>query len=430
MSSISVKGLGKAYKQYANRWSKLADWVLPWGGPRYTPKWILQDVSFEVARGEAVGIVGVNGAGKSTLLKMITGTTQPTTGSVQVNGRVAALLELGMGFHPEFTGRQNVMLTGQMLGHSAQEMEALMPSIEKFADIGSYIDEPIRVYSSGMQARLAFSVATCSQPDILIVDEALSVGDIAFQAKCMQRMNQLLEAGVTILFVSHALNQIRQFCQKAAYIKDGRLRAYGPASEVSDLYQNDLVSGGHIDEPAPGPTAGAPSLAPMKASTQRDPDLRKYSVASDAGSLDLEFMWFKVFDAAGRPVSVCRKDDELTFRACITANKAVPAGAAVGLLIADKSGYHLFACNTNYYDVFLPAMQAGESILVSWSFKMPLVAGELRIDSGIKPDPFSGEFYDRVFCIQTLTLATSPALLKKNFGGYLYVDADVKVDKI
>ncbi|MES3023509.1 MAG: ATP-binding cassette domain-containing protein, partial [Pseudomonadota bacterium] len=177
MGAIHVSGLGKAYKQYRSQAARVAEWVLPFAGPRHKLKWVLRDINFQVAAGESVGLIGINGAGKSTLLKLITGTTQPTTGSVATSGQVAALLELGMGFHPDFSGRQNVLMAGQLLGLSNPDIASLMPHIEAFADIGDYLDQPVRVYSSGMQMRLAFSVATARRPDVLIVDEALSVGD-------------------------------------------------------------------------------------------------------------------------------------------------------------------------------------------------------------------------------------------------------------
>src|SRR3990167_4186577 len=183
MGSIRVSQLCKAYKQYPTRWSRLAEWLIPFSAPRHQLTWVLQDVSFQVKPGEALGIIGVNGAGKSTLLKMITGTTQPNAGHIQIEGRVAALLELGMGFHPDFSGRQNVFMAGQMPGLRVGEKHALMPEIEAFAEIGEYIDHPVRTYSSGMQMRLAFSVATARRPDVLIVHEALSVGDAYFQHK-------------------------------------------------------------------------------------------------------------------------------------------------------------------------------------------------------------------------------------------------------
>lgn len=181
MGSITVSNLGKAYKQYPNRWSRLREWLTPGQASYHHTKWVLQGINFALQPGEAVGIIGINGAGKSTLLKLITGTTLPTTGSVNITGRMAAMLELGMGFHPDFTGRQNAFMAGQLLGIPSQDMVRLMPDIEAFAEVGDYIDQPVRVYSSGMQMRLAFSVATAIRPDILIVDEALSVGDAYFQ---------------------------------------------------------------------------------------------------------------------------------------------------------------------------------------------------------------------------------------------------------
>jgi lipopolysaccharide transport system ATP-binding protein len=428
MGSIIVTNLGKAYKQYPNRWSRLVEWVNPLSKPRHHLHWVLQDINFTVQPGEAVGILGVNGAGKSTLLKLITGTTQPTTGHVHMTGRVAALLELGMGFHPDFTGRQNVLMAGQLLGYSTEEIANHMAEVEFFADIGEYFDKPVRVYSSGMQARVAFSTATMSRPDILIIDEALSVGDMAFQAKCMLRMNGLLEAGTTILFVSHALNQIRQFCSKALYIAGGHIKSYGPADKVCDEYQNDLVlrpvQTAPLSPSSSGPTTDNTPLT-------RDQDLRKHSPAGLAGgTLDLEFMWFKAFDEEGKQTTFCKQGQKLHFRTCIRANKDVPAGAAVGLLIADKNGYHIFACNTNYYDKFLPEMKIGEYTFVEWTFRMPLALGQFRVDSGIKPEPFSEIFYDRVFCLTTLEVLPDITLLKRNFGGYLYVDVDIAISKI
>ena len=190
---LTLRNLGKSYKQYPSKFSRLIEWVLPFCGIRHTKKWVIRDISFDIKKGETIGIIGVNGAGKSTLLKIITGTTQPSEGEVICNGRIAALLELGMGFHPDFTGRQNVYMAGQLLGLNTDTISELMGEILDFADIGEYVDMPTRVYSSGMQVRLAFSIATAVRPDILIVDEALSVGDVAFQAKCFRRINDFKE---------------------------------------------------------------------------------------------------------------------------------------------------------------------------------------------------------------------------------------------
>ena len=430
MGAIKVTGLGKAYKQYPSRWSRVFEWMDPRGRPHHRLAWVLQDVSFEIKPGEAIGVIGVNGAGKSTLLKMITVTTQPTTGNVQVTGRVAALLELGMGFHPDFTGRQNVFMAGQLSGLSEDEIKSLIPAIEAFADVGEYFDKPIRIYSSGMQARVAFAAATAITPDILIVDEALSVGDMAFQAKCMHRMQTLLEQGTTVLFVSHALNQVRQFCSKALYLSDGHLKAWGPADEVCDLYQNDLTGASTYEESRKNTEH---DVEESRYDNERNPDLRKNSVGgAGGGTLGLEFLNFRVLDGRNAVTSACRTGETLKFQAVIQANGEIEPGACVGLLIADKSGYPLMACNTNYYDKFLPEMRAGDTAVVEWKVRIPFALGEFRVDIGLKPSPFSEVFYDRVFCAQVFSVIPDSTLLKRNFGGYLFeeVDVDMRVDSL
>jgi len=236
MGKITVESVGKAYKQYPTRWSRLAEWFMPGNKKYHKLKWVLEDISFAVNPGEALGIIGINGAGKSTLLKMITGTTQPTSGMIKLEGRVAAMLELGMGFHPDFTGRQNVIMSGQLLGYSLSEIYELMPAIEGFAEIGAYIDQPVRVYSSGMQMRLAFSVATAVRPDILIVDEALSVGDAYFQHKSFNRIREFNRDGTTLLIVSHDKQSIQSLCDKAILLNQGKLEMEGDPEAVMDYY--------------------------------------------------------------------------------------------------------------------------------------------------------------------------------------------------
>jgi len=240
MGSIIVNNVGKCYKYYTSKWHRVWEKLYPGNTERHTKKWVLKDISFEIGVGESVGIVGVNGAGKSTLLKLLTGTTQPTYGTIQVSGRVAALLELGMGFHPEFTGRQNVYMSGLMMGYSRDQMDELMPGIEQFADIGEYIDRPVRVYSSGMQMRLAFAVATASRPGILIVDEALSVGDSRFQAKCYARISDFKKQGTTLLLVSHSVGDIVRHCDRAIFLKDGAINMDGSARDVTNRYLDEL----------------------------------------------------------------------------------------------------------------------------------------------------------------------------------------------
>ncbi|CNF03519.1 ABC transporter ATP-binding protein [Yersinia frederiksenii] len=241
MGSILVSNVGKAYKQYPTRFSRLLEWISPRRIVKHTLVWVLKDINFSVRAGESIGIIGVNGAGKSTLLKLITGTARPTVGSIKITGRVAALLELGMGFHPDFTGRQNVFMSGQLLGLSTNQIENLMSEIEEFSEIGEYIDQPVRVYSSGMQMRLAFSVATAVRPDVLIVDEALSVGDAYFQHKSFERIREYRKQGTTLLLVSHDKAAIQSICDRAILLSKGSILMEGKPESVMDYYNAMLA---------------------------------------------------------------------------------------------------------------------------------------------------------------------------------------------
>lgn len=233
--SISVKGLSKCYEIYSNPRDRLKQFVLPMlqrlAGRRFKQYfrefWALKELSFEIRKGETVGIIGSNGAGKSTLLQILCGTLTPSDGEVQISGRVAALLELGAGFSAEFTGRENVYLNAGVLGLTNQEIESRFKKIIEFADIGDFLDRPVKTYSSGMYVRLAFSVVIHVDADILIVDEALAVGDIAFQAKCMMALRGLMDAGVTVLFVSHDISSVRNLCKKVLWLDGGKLKAMG-----------------------------------------------------------------------------------------------------------------------------------------------------------------------------------------------------------
>ncbi|WP_251864301.1 ABC transporter ATP-binding protein [Achromobacter sp. Marseille-Q4962] len=246
--SIHVENLGKRYSAYAKPQDRLKEAI--WGRvsnalgrtPRSMAQdfWALSDVSFDVRKGETVGIVGRNGSGKSTLLQMICGTVTPSQGSIQTHGRVAALLELGAGFNPEFTGRENVYLNASLLGLTHEQIDARFDRIAGFADIGEFIESPVKKYSSGMFARLAFSVAIHTEPDILIVDEILAVGDAAFQRRCLKKFYEIRDAGCTILFVSHDQYQVKSICQRALYLERGKQKAFGPAGRVIDQYTIDM----------------------------------------------------------------------------------------------------------------------------------------------------------------------------------------------
>lgn len=234
--AISVSGVSKRYRVFENQRSRLIHALLPNYTKGMQEIWALKDISFEINRGDAVAIIGRNGGGKSTLLEILTGTLMPTTGTVKVNGRVSALLELGSGFKPEYSGRDNVILNGLLLGLSKDEILARFHEIESFAEIGAAIDRPVKTYSSGMLMRLAFAVQVLCEPDILIVDEALSVGDYFFQQKCFGRLRKMRDNGLTLLFVSHDMNTVRDLCTKAIYLSKGNMERWGDSKEVVRLY--------------------------------------------------------------------------------------------------------------------------------------------------------------------------------------------------
>ncbi len=236
---LQVEGVGKSYRVWGSEWLRVANWFgLP--AQPLEEHWVLRNVSFSIMPGESVGVVGRNGAGKSTLLKLITGTVQPTEGRIVRGGRIAAILELGMGFNPELSGRENARHSAGLMGYSLQQIDNVISEVEDFSEIGEYFDEPVRTYSSGMQVRVAFAVATAFRPDILIVDEALSVGDAYFQAKCFRRIQEFKDHGTTLILVSHAVGDIVKHCDRVLFIKDGGVHADGPAREVSNLYLDEL----------------------------------------------------------------------------------------------------------------------------------------------------------------------------------------------
>lgn len=235
MKLVDVQGLGKAYRSYRSEIYR----VLSWFGVPFKPveeQWVLREICFSISKGEAIGIVGQNGAGKSSLLKLITGTQLPTEGKVSVNGRIAAILELGMGFNPEFTGRQNAITGLGLMGFSQSEIEGVMPDLEDFAEVGDYFYQPVRTYSSGMQVRVAFAVATAFRPEILIVDEALSVGDTYFQHKGMNRIREFQDEGTALLIVSHDRNTVQALCDRAILLENGKMIRDGDPELVFDYY--------------------------------------------------------------------------------------------------------------------------------------------------------------------------------------------------
>jgi ABC-type polysaccharide/polyol phosphate transport system ATPase subunit len=239
-ATVEAEGLTKTYRSYATPWDRLLEGITR--RRRHREFHALEGVSFALPRGEGLALIGENGAGKSTLLKILAGITAPTGGAFKVSGKIASILELGSGFHPEFTGRQNIVLNAAMLGLTQEELGRKMPHIVAFSELGDFIDQPVKTYSTGMAMRLGFSIATQVEPDVLIVDEALSVGDGYFQKKCMDRLRVFVDSGGTLLFCSHAMYYVSAFCQRALWLRNGRVEALGPVSEVVRRYENFLVT--------------------------------------------------------------------------------------------------------------------------------------------------------------------------------------------
>ena len=362
MGTISVSHLGKAYKQYPTRWSRLAEWLIPFYPQRHTLKWILQDINFSVQPGEAVGIIGINGAGKSTLLKMITGTTVPTTGGVHMTGRVAAMLELGMGFHADFTGRQNVLMAGQLLGYSVEQIHALMPGIEAFAEIGSYIDEPVRVYSSGMQMRLAFSVATAVRPDILIVDEALSVGDAYFVHKSFDRIRQFREQGTTLLIVSHDKAAIQAVCDRAILLNNGRIAMEGSPEAVMDRY-NALIA----DKEA-------------RTIQQVTSDDGKVQTVSGSGEAIVDSV--QILDSSNQAIEVVSVGQAIQLKITVKTSASIPE-LVIGFMIKDRLGQIIFGTNTFHLDSVIHDLPADTTIQAVFRIPANLGPGTYSIATAL-----------------------------------------------
>ncbi|WP_090138274.1 ABC transporter ATP-binding protein [Limnohabitans sp. DM1] len=362
MGTIVVSNLGKAYKQYPNRWSRLLEWITPGQSKRHQLKWVLQGINFTVNAGEAVGIIGINGAGKSTLLKLITGTTQPTTGSVHMTGRVAAMLELGMGFHSDFTGRQNAFMAGQLLGMSTEDIARLMPEIEAFAEIGDYIDQPVRVYSSGMQMRLAFSLATAMRPDVLIVDEALSVGDAYFQHKSFDRIREFRKQGTTLLIVSHDKGAIQGICDRAILLNAGHLAMEGEPEAVMDYYNAMLAD--HQNQE-------------VKQEVREDGKVQTISGTGDAVVTAITLV-----DSQDRPLEVVDVGQPVRLRITVQANKAIER-LVLGYGIKDRLGQVIYGTNTHLKEQPIVDVSSGDKFHFEIAFPANLGPGTYSVQTAL-----------------------------------------------
>jgi lipopolysaccharide transport system ATP-binding protein len=376
--AIRVQNLSKCYQIYDTPRDRLKQFLLPRfrralskeHKQYYREFWALKDVSFEIKKGETVGIIGRNGSGKSTLLQIICGTLFPTNGSVQTNGRIAALLELGSGFNPEFTGRENVYLNGALLGLSKEEVDERFEAIASFADIGEFIEQPVKTYSSGMFVRLAFAIQANVDPEILIVDEALAVGDAYFVHRCMLRFNELQKSGATILFVSHDANSVRNLCSRAIWLVDGGIKQQGDSSEVVDVYLAHLF-GRQIVTTEPKSASNAKDV-----DREINPSLQMESsipnIDRRLGDQRCEIIGVGLYDEAMNRISSSLNNKVVTLRVTIQ-NHSLDSNTAlaVGYIFRNAKGQEIASTNSQIEKLNIKPIAKGNYLTIRMKITLP-----------------------------------------------------------
>jgi lipopolysaccharide transport system ATP-binding protein len=404
-AAVIVENVGKAYVKYRSELQRFARWF----GISVTPlaeQWAVRHVSFRVGRGESVGIIGQNGAGKSTILKMVTGTTRPTEGTITVDGRVSAL-ELGLGMNPELTGRENVVHSAGLMGMSQNRIHELLPAIENFAEIGKYFDQPMRTYSSGMGMRVAFSVATAIRPEILIVDEALAVGDTYFVHKCFQRIREFREAGTTLLIVSHDPTAIQTLCDRTILMEAGRMVLDGDPQEVFDYY-NALI-------------------ADKENTTIRTTRSAEGRMATESGSGEAVIEQLELLDAKGQPVEYVGVGQTVTLRARVRVKSHLNR-LVYGYMIRDRLGQPVFGTNTHHTDQASADLNSGDQVEFAAEFPMNLGPGSYSVSVALT----SGETHvEKNYQWRDLALVFTVANLDQpQFVGTAWVPPAIKVSTI
>jgi lipopolysaccharide transport system ATP-binding protein len=391
----------------------------------------LQDISFEVQKGESIGIVGRNGAGKSTLLQIIVGTLQPTTGSVTVNGRVAALLELGSGFNPEFTGRENVYLNAAILGFSRAEIDGKFDEITAFADIGEFIDQPVKTYSTGMMVRLAFAVAINVDAEILVVDEALAVGDFAFQHKCLAKFTELRSEGVTVLFVTHDLPAIQANCERAILLENGRMTAIGPAREVCDRFYQNMIEANAAHDRAQQLRASrqqAGAAAPAATANSNSSPLRQVQPSARWGRGAIEVAGWEMLDAQGTGSDVFFFRDKATIVMRLKAHQDIPR-CFPGFVVRDRNGYHLTGITNRTCGVELDNVKAGEEIELRFKTELLYRADNYSLLLNIAVDEYGRDFYDVCENVGNFSIVAEPDDRPAYGYGRVYVPTTLEVHR-
>ncbi len=380
---LLVQNVSKLYRLYKTPFDRIRELNPLRRKPLHTDFWALRDISFSVERGEVVSLVGPNGCGKSTLLQVISGILQPTAGRVVTRGRVAALLELGAGFNPEFSGRENVFINGEIMGIGRAEMQRNLPAIEAFAEIGDFISRPVKEYSSGMYVRLAFSTAIHVNPDILIVDEALAVGDAVFANRCIRKFEELREKKITVLFVSHDLGLVKQLSDRAIFLLNGRVQAEGEPKHVIDKYIGVV-------------------LERQKAYEQLDRRVHP-SATNRHGDGSSEILDATLLDESGRPCGVVSSGERVTIR-IRTVFRRRRVEPMVGILIRNRIGMEIYGTNTRIEQVDLGTFAPGEELDIDFQFECWLTPQQYTVTVATQyRDGSSHDWLDDVISFEVLS---------------------------
>lgn len=438
MSEIAIKvsNLTKVYKLYDKPTLRLKE-ALSITKKKYHKDFMaLNGVSFEIKKGEMLGIIGKNGAGKSTILKIITGVLSPTSGSVEINGKISALLELGAGFNPEYTGIENVYLNGTMIGFTKEEMDKKIDDIIGFADIGDFINQPVKTYSSGMFARLAFAVAINVEPDILIVDEALSVGDVFFQAKCYKKLEDLKNSGKTILFVTHDMGSVMKYCNRAIIFNHGTIVAEGEPAKMIDIYKKILV--GQFD----GDEKDVDDLIEKETPTELIDNTKKNSYTSDSsekvwkdfmllnpdsqiyGDKRAEIVDFGIFDDEGEITNTVYKFKDFSIKLKIHFNETIE-NPIFAFSIKDIKGTEITGTNTIIEKVDTGTVEKGQDVIIEFKQRMILQGGQYLLllgCTGFEQDNLV--VYNRLYDICCINV-----IADKTTVGYFDMDSKATLTK-
>lgn len=417
-AAIQVKGLNKIYKLYDKPSDRMKEALGLSHGKKYKEHSALKNVDMTVYQGETIGIIGTNGSGKSTILKIITGVLNPTAGEVIVNGRISALLELGAGFNMEYNGIENIYLNGTMIGFSEKEIEEKLQAILDFADIGDYIYQAVKTYSSGMFVRLAFAVAINIEPEILIVDEALSVGDVFFQAKCYHKFEEFKQMGKTIIFVSHDLSSISKYCDRVVLLNQGVKLGEGSPKEMIDAYKRVLVGQYTLPDTEAGSLLDDAELTAAAAAQVdgKNPELLEY------GTKNAEITEYYITDSNGTPTTAVIKGQEFAIHMNVKFKSDIPA-PIFAFTVKNIRGTEITGTNTMVEKAFLEPVAAGSVKTVTFRQKMSLQGGEYLLSLGVtgyEKDDFA--VYHRLYDVLNLTVISD-----KDTVGYYDMDSAVRV---